>query len=219
MLRLDADLNMVGDLATDWSLSDDRLVWTVTLREDAKFSDGSQLTAEDVAFTFNKARDAGGLTDMKILKEARATSPFTVELELTKPQITFTSQLVALGIVPKDSYGDDYARHPLGAGPFKMVEWREGEQLIVEPNPYWHGEKIAFPRVTFVFGEETVALNLARSGAAHLVAVPPTDSEQVPGGMHVEYVDTVDNRGISFPMLPAGGKTKDGFANWQRRDR
>ena len=82
---------------------------------------------------------------MKILKEARAISPYKVELELNKPQITFTSHLVALGIVPKGSYGDDYARHPVGAGPFKMVEWREGEQLIVEPNPYWYGEKISFP--------------------------------------------------------------------------
>ncbi|SNY91993.1 peptide/nickel transport system substrate-binding protein [Cohaesibacter sp. ES.047] len=210
LLRRDADLEMVGSLATDWSLSDDRLVWTVTIRKDAKFSDGIPLTAKDVAFTFNAARDAGGLTDMKNLKEALATSPNKVEFELKKPQITFTSHLVALGIVPKGSYGDDYARHPIGAGPFKMVEWREGEQLIVEPNPYWYGEKIAFPRVTFVFGEEAVALNLARSGAAHLVAVPPTDAEQVPGGMHVKYVDTVDNRGIAFPMLPSGGQTKDG---------
>ena len=210
LLRLDANLAMEGDLATDWSLSDDRLVWTINLREDAKFSNGTALTAEDVAFTFNSARDAGGLTDMKVLKKARATSPYTVELELTKPQITFTAHLVALGIVPKDSYGDDYARHPVGAGPFEMVEWREGEQLIVEPNPYWHGGEIPFPRLTFVFGEEAVALNLARSGAAHLVAVPPTDAEQVPDGMHVNYVPTVDNRGISFPMLPAGTETEDG---------
>ncbi|WP_114011559.1 ABC transporter substrate-binding protein [Cohaesibacter intestini] len=210
LLRLDANFEMTGDLATSWVLSEDRLIWTVTIRTDAKFSDGSPLTAEDVAFTFNKARDAGGLTDMKILKEARATSPDTVELELTKPQITFASQLVALGIVPQKGYGDDYARHPLGAGPFKMVEWREGEQLIVEPNPYWHGEKIAFPRVTFVFGEEAVVLNLARSGAAHLVAVPPLDAAHAPNGMTVKHINTVDNRGIAFPTIPSGGQTEKG---------
>ncbi len=210
LLKLDANLEMVGDLATSWTLSEDRLTWTISLRQDAKFSDGSPLTAEDVAFTFNTARDAGGLTDMTILKEARAVGRYKVELELKKPQITFSSHLVALGIVPKDHYGADYARHPMGAGPFKLVEWREGEQLIVEPNPYWHGGSISFPRVTFIFGDEAVALNLARSGAAQLVAVPPTDADMVPTGMHVTHVQTVDNRGVMFPMQPAGGTTDTG---------
>ena len=210
LLKFDAGLNVVGDLATAWSLSDDRLTWTVTIRSDAAFSDGAPLTAEDVAFTFNTARDAGGLTDLKVLKEARVMAPDRVELELTRPQITFFSHLVGLGIVPKSGYGADYARHPLGAGPFRMVEWREGEQLIVEPNPYWHGGKIAFPRVTFVFGEESAAVALAQSGGAQLVAVPPDSADTPPDGMVALHVPTVDNRGVMFPMQPAGQTTADG---------
>ncbi|PYF06293.1 extracellular solute-binding protein (family 5) [Rhodobacter viridis] len=210
LLKLDADLTMVGDLATGWSLSADRLTWTIKLRTDAKFSDGTALTAEDVAFTFNTARDAGGLVDMKILREARAIAPDTVELELTKPQITFTSHLVGLGIVPKALYGKDYARHPVGAGPFRMVEWREGEQLVVEPNPYWYGGKVPFPRVSFVFGEEAAAIALAQTGAVQVAAVPPADADGPPQGMHVLHAKTVDNRGVMFPMVAAGQKTADG---------
>jgi peptide/nickel transport system substrate-binding protein len=59
-LTLHADLNIVGDLATGGSLSQDWLTWTVTIRTDAMFSDGAALTAGDVAFTVNTARDAGG---------------------------------------------------------------------------------------------------------------------------------------------------------------
>ena len=55
----------------------------------------------------------------------------------------------------------------MGAGPFRMVEWREGEQLVVEPNPHWHGGDIPFARISFVFGGEETNLSLARTGAAH----------------------------------------------------
>ncbi|TDX30175.1 ABC transporter substrate-binding protein [Rhodovulum visakhapatnamense] len=210
LLRREADLSLAGDLATGWTLSDDRLTWTITLRDDARFSDGTRLSAEDVAFTFNAARDGDGLTDLKVLKEARATGPLTVELELRHPQITFTGDLATLGIVPKASYGPDYARHPVGAGPFRLVEWREGEQLIVAPNPYWHGPEIPFPRVTFVFGAEAAGLALARTGAAQIVAVPPAEADAAPEGMQVLHVPSVDNRGVMFPMRPAGGTTAEG---------
>jgi peptide/nickel transport system substrate-binding protein len=104
LLRRDTDLALAGDLATSWELSEDRLTWRIALREDARFSDGTALTAEDVAFTFNTARDAGGLADLSVLESARATGPQAVELHLREPRITFVSHLVSLGIVPAASY-------------------------------------------------------------------------------------------------------------------
>lgn len=210
LLKFDADLNIEGDLATHWTLSSDRLTWTLTLRSDARFSDGTPLTAHDVAFTFNTARDAGGLADLKQLREARAISDTVVELELLEPRITFTGNLIALGIVPQHAYSSDYARNPMGAGPFVLVEWREGEQLVVEPNPYWHGGRTPFPRVTFVFGDEAVGITLARTGAAQLVAVPPSEALTPPARMNALQVPTVDNRGVMFPMQPEGATTADG---------
>jgi len=210
LLKHDAELSLVGDVATSWSLSDDRLTWTLTLRDDARFSDGAPLTAADVAFTFNTARDAAGLADLKVLREARATASHVVELELLEPRITFTANLIGLGIVPAHAYGTDYARNPLGAGPFVLLEWREGEQLVVEPNPYWHGGALPFPRVTFLFGEEAVGLTLGRTGGAHLVALPASEAQRAPQGMQPLHVESVDNRGVMFPMRPAGERTADG---------
>ena len=212
LLKLDADLNIVGDLATEWALSEDRLTWTITLRDDAKFSDGTALTAEDVAFSYNTARDAGGLADLTVLKEARATGPLTVELELNTPRVTFTRRLTTLGIVPKAGYGEGYARAPIGTGPFKLVEWREGETLIVEPNPFWHGGDIAFDRISFVFAEEDAAIALAAAGNAQVVAVPPAQAGNPPQGMKLVSAKTVDNRGLMFPMVPdTGEKTEEGY--------
>ena len=207
LLKRNANLGLEGDLATDWTLSEDRLTWHVTLRDDARFSDGTPLTAEDVAFTFNTARDAGGLVDLGALEAARVTGPHTVALHLRAPRITFVSHLVGLGIVPADDYDADYARNPVGAGPFRMVEWREGEQLVVEPNPHWHGGTIPFERISFVFGGAGTNLSLARTGTAHLVAVPPADAASAPGTMTFLNVQSVDNRGVMFPVVPDDGRT------------
>ncbi len=207
LLKLDPALELVGDLATRWRLSEDRLTWTVDIRDDARFSDGTPLTARDVAFTFNAARDAGGLADLKVLRAARAVDARTVTLELREPRITFVHQMAALGIVPADRYGPGYGRDPLGAGPFRMVEWREGEQLVVEPNPHWHGPEIAFDRVSFVFGGEQPGMALGRTGAAHVVAAPPAQAGTPPAGMRTVAVETVDNRGLMFPMVPDEGRT------------
>ncbi|WP_339947490.1 ABC transporter substrate-binding protein [uncultured Albimonas sp.] len=212
LLRRDAELNLIGDLATEWSLSGDGRIWRVTLREDARFSDGTALTAQDVVFTYNAARDAGGLADLSALKEARALDDRAVELELTAPRITFVSRLATLGIVPAASYGPGYARAPVGSGPFRLIEWREGEQLVVEPNPHWHGGEIAFERVSFVFGSEEAGVALARTGAADVVAAPPAMADAAPTGMRVLHRETVDNRGLAFPMVPDEGRTTEAGA-------
>ena len=52
LIKHDANLKLVGDLATKWELSSDQRTWTITLRDGVKFADGKPLTAEDVAFTF-----------------------------------------------------------------------------------------------------------------------------------------------------------------------
>ena len=126
LLKRDADLNIVNDLATDYTVSEDGLTWTITIREDAVFSDGEPLTAADVAYTFNQATESGGLTDVTVLDEAVAVDDTTVELRLEEPQSTFVNRLITLGIVPEHAHGPDYARNPIGSGPYQMVQWDEG---------------------------------------------------------------------------------------------
>lgn len=205
LLRRDLDLSLIGDLAIDWSLSEDRLTWTVGLRDDARFSDGSPLTAVDVAFTFETAKRAGEALDLTNLASVTATDPQTVVFTLETPQITFVSMMASLGIVSAEAYDGGVA--PMGSGPLMLFDRTAGAQAIFEPNPHHHGDAVAFDRLTLLFAGEEAALVAARAGQVDLIAAPPLLGDAVPPGMRRVVTDSVDNRGILFPTRPDTGAT------------
>lgn len=206
LLKRDADLKIVPDLATSWTLADDRKSWTITLRKDVRFSDGSPLTAKDVAYTFNTAASAGGGVDLSSMDKAVVVDAFTVRILLKKPQITFINHLITLGIVPADNHGKGYARHPIGSGPYMMVRWDEGQQLIVKANPLYYGKKPFFKRIVFIFSDEDASLALGKAGKVDVLGVPANLATQKMPGMVLHVVKSVDNRGLTFPMVPNEGK-------------
>lgn len=210
LLARGKDLSPQPELATEWSLSEDRLTWTLTLRDDARFADGTALTAEDVAYTFNEAAKAGGRADLSALDQAQAVDEYTVTLHLRAPHITFVDQLMTLGIVPNvkrdNGYSEQYGRQPLGSGPYQLVEWQEGEQLIVERNPYFYGPSPAFDRLVFLFTGEDATLSAAHAGQVDIASIPPALAANVPAHMQRVTMESVDNRGILFPMQPANGE-------------
>jgi len=211
LLKRDENLDIVNDLATDYTVSEDGKTWTVTIRSDAVFSDGEPLTAADVAYTFNRAAASGGLTDVTQLDQATAVDDTTVDLILKQPQSTFVNRLITLGIVPEHAHGENYARNPIGSGPYKMVQWDEGQQLIVEANPNYYGEVPSIQRLVFLFVEEDSAFAAAKAGQVQVAAVPQSLAVQTIEGMTLRDVTSVDNRGLMFPYLPANSKqTPDG---------
>ena len=213
LLKRDADLNIVPDLAKEWTLSKDKLTWTVKIREGVVFSDGSALTAADVAFTFNKGLEAGGKIDLSPLESAKAVDKTTVTLKLKKPDITFIQHLIVLGIVPEKLYGPDYARSPIGSGPYRLVHWDEGQQMVVETNDRYYGKKPAINKVVFLFSDEDAALAAARAGQVDVLGVPSSLAGQDIPGMKLHVVKSVDNRGLMFPTVPdEGKKTPKGMA-------
>lgn len=212
LLKRDADLNLVGDLAENWALSADRLTWKVNIRKDVKFSDGKPLTAEDVVFTFNKAAEAAGKTDVTALKEAVVIDPYSLELRLKEPQIAFINHFVTLGIVPRHAYGPGYGRNPVGSGPYKLTQWDEGRQLVVEFNAHYYGPRPEFERLAFLFAGEDTSFAAAKAGKVHVLGVPASLAKQRVPGMRLHVVKSVDNRGLMFPVVPdTGRKTPSGY--------
>ncbi|WP_236595870.1 ABC transporter substrate-binding protein [Paenibacillus sp. EPM92] len=211
LLKRDSSLKIVNDLATGYEVSGDGLDWTVKLRKDVKFSDGHPLTAADVQYTFQTAAASGSAIDLSNVKDVAAADEHTVKFSLKEPQSTFAQMLVSTGIVPKHAHGSDYAKKPVGSGPYKLVQWDQGKQLIVEPNPEYYGTKPYFKKITFLFLAEDAAFAAAKAGTVDMAAIPAAFSKQQVSGMQLEAIHTVDNRGIMFPYVKSGGQTKEGY--------
>ncbi len=205
LLKRDSDMNIVNDLATGYEVSEDGLTWNINIREDAKFSDGQQLTSSDVVFTFEKLMESSSTVDLTFLDSVKSTGDYSLEFKLKHPRSTFLSNLIATGIVPKNTYSSEYYQNPIGSGPLVLVQWDKGQQIIVKPNENYYGEKANFDKITFLFLEEDAAFAAAKSGQVDMAAVAPSYASQKIDGMKLVEVSSVDNRGIMFPTVKSGG--------------
>jgi peptide/nickel transport system substrate-binding protein len=206
LLTIDADVNFVGDLASEYSVSDDAKTWSFTLRDNARWSNGEPVTAQDVVFTYETLKKDGTRFDLTFVDRIVATDESHVEFHLKAPRSTFVSQLSEIPILPAEHYGADYSKNPIGSGPYSVVDYQQGQQLILKANPYWYGQRPEFTKLTFLFLGEDAALAAARAGSVDIAYVPPTFADQRIAGMTLRSFETVDSRGLSLPTLPTGGK-------------
>ncbi|MBL0501217.1 ABC transporter substrate-binding protein [Aeromonas caviae] len=212
LLKQNADLSWQNVLTQAVTPNQDGKGWLIRLKPDLTFSNGAPLTAEDVAFTYNSAAQGGGKIDMGNFVSAKVLSPTEVAITLSAPQSTFVNVLGSLGIVSKRDYdAKAYARHPVGAGPYRLVSFLPGQQLVVEANPYYAGGNNDFKRLVFVFIDEESAYAAAQSSQLDVVRIAPSLAPTVPASLKLWVRPSVENRGIVFPIPPAGGKDAKGY--------
>lgn len=130
-------------LAETWELSDDKLTYTFHLR-DAKFNNGTAVTAEDVVFSVDRARSDGSNTWLfeNIDKtEAVDAKTFKMTLKQPSPAALSVMSLLAAGVYNKAEFEklgvDEFMKDPVTTGPFMVKEWKVGESFTMEPNPYY----------------------------------------------------------------------------------
>ncbi|MBL0670123.1 ABC transporter substrate-binding protein [Aeromonas hydrophila] len=212
LLKQNADLSWQNVLTQSVTPNQDGKGWIITLKPDLTFSNGAPLTAEDVAFTYNSAAKGGGKIDMGNFVSAKVLSPTDVAISLSAPQSTFVNVLGSLGIVSKQDYDPKaYPRHPVGAGPYRLVSFLPGQQLVVEANPHYAGGSNDFKRLVFVFIDEESAYAAAQSSQLDLVRIAPSLAPTVPASLKLWVRPSVENRGIVFPIPPAGSKDAKGY--------
>jgi peptide/nickel transport system substrate-binding protein len=133
-------------LATDWTISDDRLVYTFNLRPNIKFSDGTPVTGEDWVWSLLRARDADTSSYRFVaepIKDVKADDK-TVTITLKEPSASFLGNLSMFNMTVGskkhwDEVGEQgYSAQPLGTGPYVLKEWKKEEYILLEKNPnYW----------------------------------------------------------------------------------
>lgn len=205
------DLSIGYDLATDMQVSEDGMTWTVTIRDDVKFTDGEPLTASDVAFTYNTVKETSSVNDFTMLKEAVAVDDTTVEFHMAQAYSIWPYTMAIVGIVPEHAYGPDYGEHPIGSGRYMLKQWDKGQQIIFESNPGYYGEDIKMKRVTVVFMEEDAAFAAAKAGQVDLAYTAAAYSDQKIDGYELLSFESVDNRGFNLPAVASGTDENGNF--------
>ncbi|OWU85262.1 hypothetical protein ATO6_09580 [Oceanicola sp. 22II-s10i] len=146
-------------LATEWSVSDDNLVWTFKLREGVKFHDGSDFDSEDVAYHYNRILDpemkSSSRSFIASIDKVVPVDPMTVEFHLKHPWMALLPYLATTSmsgpIRSKENVeSDNENRNPIGTGPFKFVEWASGDRIVVEKwDGYRDADEINLDKINF----------------------------------------------------------------------
>ena len=211
LFKTDKNGEIVPDLAKDYSISSDGKTWTVHVRDDVKFSDNSTFDAEDVAFTFNTAKETESDLDLTNIKDVKATNAKTVEFTLEEPRSTFIYDLRYVGIVPSDSYDNNtYGEQPIGTGPYVLDHWDKGQQAIFKVNDNYYGDAPYFTQITLLFPEESTWLELAKSGDVDVVPVATSALNQTVDGYQFVEKSAGRAQGVSFPYLEDNGQVSEG---------
>lgn len=203
------DLKIDYDLATDYFVSEDGMTWTVTIREDAYFTDGEKLTAEDVAFTYNTCKQNSSVNDFTMLDYAEAIDEKTVVFHMTRPFSVWSYTMTLVGIVPEHAYTSDYGENPVGSGKYILKQWDKGQQVILEANANYYGNAPKIKTVIVLFMEEEISLAAAQSGQSDVSYTSATYADISVADYELYSVTSLDNRGINLPTQPA--EQKDGI--------
>lgn len=172
---------LVPELATSYTVSPDKLTWTFKLRADAKFSDGSPLTAKDVAFSINRARKSTqglGYIDAAI-KNVTALNSDTVVITGKHPWAPMLADVALFvnGVMPANFGGKSEAAffaHPLGSGPFMFQSWSKGASLVLARNPnYYQTGKPYLDSVTYTNVPEDATRSMQLQGGTVQVDALP----------------------------------------------
>ena len=166
LTRIDSDGNVQPALAKDWTVSQDGLIYTFTLRENVTFHDGTSFDASDVVFSLERAMADDSTNAQKGLFEAidavEAQDDRTVRIVLSRPEGALPYNLGwgdAVIVAPESA--DTNRENPVGTGPFRFDRWTRGTEIRLSRNVDYWGELPALERATFRIVPDPAAASAA----------------------------------------------------------
>jgi len=151
-----------GELASSWKVSDNRLAWTFQIERGHHFSDGSELTASAVKYTFERTKAVNRSPSSSLAwldyVEVSASMEVTFHLNfpfplllsvLAMPGTAIINPLVELNAVDGDRGSAWLSEHSAGSGPYLVERWYRDERLVLVPNPHYKNKEVFFNRVIF----------------------------------------------------------------------
>nr|WP_246028655.1 ABC transporter substrate-binding protein [Maritalea mobilis] len=191
-------LEVAPALAESWDISEDGTEYTFNLREGVTFHDGTPFNAEAVKFNFDRMlnedhpyHNTGPFPlafFFSAVQETTAIDDLTVKFTLNEPYAPFLSNLAyptGLLVSPEavKQHGEDIGRNPTGTGPFKFVEWKSNERVVVDRYADYWGDPAGVQAVVFrpITDANTRVAEMLAGGIDMMVEVPPTALSQFQG--------------------------------------
>lgn len=181
LVEPDENLEMQPALAESWELSEDQLTWTFTLRQGVTFHDGSDFTAEDVVYSYNRIIDEELSNAWKFtaVDSIEAVDDYTVDITVTQPTPNLLSSIggfKGMAIVEQENVeSGDITTDPIGTGPFSMEEYTSGDHITLAANPDYWGGAPEIGGVEFQFiSEGSTAIAALKSGEVDWTDSIPT---------------------------------------------
>lgn len=200
--QLNEDGSVTGDLAVDWSTSEDGLEWTFNLRDDVTFHDGTPLTAQHVVDTVNHVLDEGTpsqfATKIASVESATAVDDTTVTFTLSQPLPQLAAGLSYVRIVNVDEL-DSINSAPNGTGPFVFESFTPGQELVVTANENYYGEAPSVDEIRIVtYADQTAAERALISGELNaLYGVPKNNVDALLANEGLEPIVSADPGGLA----------------------
>ncbi|MGG7060299.1 ABC transporter substrate-binding protein, partial [Clostridium tertium] len=204
----DKNNKVVPCLAESWEFDKDTNTYTFKLREDVKWHDGKNFTADDVKFTLetimnpeNASEIASNYEDITNIK---VVDKSTVKITLKAPNVAMLDYLT-IGMLPKhllegkDITTDPYNQSPIGTGPFKLDKWDKGQSITLVKNEDYFEKEPGLDKVVFkiVVDAKAKAMQL-KSGELDLAQVTPKDMAIFEGNknFNVNIMKTSDGKPV-----------------------
>lgn len=183
LLKYDKNLNLAGDLAERWEVSDDGLTITFYLRRGVKWHDGHEFTTADVLYTYktiiNPKTPTAYAEDFLQVKKAEAVDRYTFRVVYAKP---FAPALASWGlnILPahllegKDITKSELARNPIGTGPYRFGEWTPGQRVVLESfHSYFEGRPYIDRRIFRIIPDSSTMYMELKAGGLDMMSLTP----------------------------------------------
>lgn len=189
LVKPDKDGNLVEAVASEYAISDDAKVYTFTLRDGVKFHNGNAVTAEDVKYSIDRCADTSNgdplVSAYSIIESVNILDDKTVEIRLTESNTEFLAYMTT-AVIPKD-YAD-LETAPVGTGPFKYVSRSPQENVILEKNENYWGEKAHLDKVEFkvVADADMLVTNLKGGSVDMVMRLTSSQAAQLTDGFHIE---------------------------------
>lgn len=177
LISFNAELEPQPGLAEAWDIPDDTTI-ILHLREGVKFHDGTPFDAEAVKFNmerFDSEDSVHANGSFNSIENIEVVDPLTVKLHLNEPDATLLLALTEHGgmmVSPEavKKYGDDYAQHPVGTGPYKLLKRVPNGELVFERfDDYWDEDNAHLDKLTIkIMTEENTRINALKSGEVDL---------------------------------------------------